>query len=356
MRLLYVKNGNSTFIRLDEEILRRNFRTRVISLNNRGRVVYFLHLLKLILLLAIRMPFTPVAFTRFADWHSAIMAFFCRLFGKRMVLVVGGYDASFLPEFGYGVYSRKTRGKWAKYALRNARLILPNNPSLVSNRNKYLPGIIRNGGIDFFVPHRKGSVRVLYNGYRTDFWVPATSPKKPGLVITVAYVDNIRTYRIKGLNDFIGAARQLPDLEFRLIGSGQEQLLTWEGELPANLAVMNALEPEVLLQHYQEAKVFCLLSLTEGMSNVLCEAMLCECVPVVSDVNFNAGLVGDSGFVVAQRDPSLIVEAIRKASEAAHDHGKKARKRIAENFSLERREKELVDSVRACFGVLKPSR
>lgn len=355
MRLLYVKNGNSTFIRLDEEILRRNFRTRVISLNTRGRYVYFFQLLKLIFFLSVRMPFTSVAFTRFADWHSAIVAFFCRLFGKSLVLVVGGYDASCLPEFGYGVYSRKTRGKWAKYALRNARLILPNNPSLISNTNEYLPGIVRNGGIDFFVPERKGTARILYNGYRTDFWVPAKSPKNHRLVITVAYVDNNRTYRIKGVNDFIGAARQLPDLEFRLIGSGSEQLLAWEAELPANLTAINSLAPEELLQHYQEAKVFCLLSLTEGMSNVLCEAMLCACIPVVSDVNFNAELVGDSGFVVARRDPALIVEAVRSAADETGDHGNRARKRIAENFSIARREQEMVSSINTYCGSMNES-
>jgi glycosyltransferase involved in cell wall biosynthesis len=342
MKIIYVKNGDSSFMRIDEKILTRNFNTCVLSLKIIGRYAYFFQLLKLILTLAFRLPAMSMAFTRFADWHAAIMAFFCRLYGKKLILVVGGYDAYWLPEFKYGVYDRKTRGSWAKYALRTARMILPNNPSLMYARNTYEPGITREGGIDFFVPVRKGTYRVLYNGYHTDFWLPPVETKNSNLVITVAYINNHRSYQIKGLNDFVQAAHNMPDLAFRLIGIDLDLLLKWERKLPANLSVIRSMNRDELLLQYQEAKVFCLLSLTEGMSNVLCEAMLCECIPVVSDVNFNVELVGESGFVIKRRDPDLIMDAIRMAADTAPEEGKKARKRIVENYPLQRREKELV--------------
>ena len=342
MKIIYVENGDAAFIRLDEEILTRNFATRVIHLKNTGRYAYFLQLVKLIVLLALRLPFASLAYTRFADWHAAITAFFCSLYGKKLLLVLGGYDAAWLPEFAYGVYHRKTRGKWAKYAIRRASLILPNNPGLVYNRNDYEPGITRQGGIDVFVPERKGEVRVLFNGFYTDYWIPAKEPKHNDLVITVAYISNVRTFHIKGVKDFISAATDLPDLEFRLIGANQDLLLSWAPELPGNLTVIESLRRDELLQQYQEAKVFCLLSITEGMSNVLCEAMLCECIPVVSDVNFNAEIVGESGFVIKSRQPDLIRDAIRKAVSADPGKGREARKRVEENYSMKRREKELV--------------
>jgi glycosyltransferase involved in cell wall biosynthesis len=342
MKIIYVKNGDSSFLRLDEEILNSNFNTCVLKLKNTGRYEYFFSLLKLIITLAFRMPGMSMAFTRFADWHSAIIAFFCRLYRKKLVLVIGGYDAYWLPEFNYGVYHRKTRGKWAKYALRNASMILPNNPRLRYTANKYEPGVTREGGIDFFVPERKGTLRILHNGYHTDFWVPPAAPKNNKLILSVAYVGNLRSYQIKGLKDFIHAAWHMPEMAFRLIGADLALLLKWEGKLPANLTVIESIGRDELLLQYQEAKVFCLLSLTEGMSNVLCEAMLCECIPVVSDVNFNAELVGESGFVITRRDPDLIMDTIRMAAGAAPEKGRSARKRIVENYSLERREKELV--------------
>lgn len=346
MKVLYVKNGDSSFIRLDEEILRNNFNAFILNLNNRDRYTYFLQLLKLIVVLAVFLPFMSIAYTRFADWHTAIISFFCKLYHKKLVVVVGGYDVSWLPEFGYGVYDRKTRGKWAKYALRNASLILPNNPSLINNTNNYMPGISRKGGIDVFVPERTGKLRVLYNAYHTDFWVAVPGSEKENLVITVAYINNKRTYDIKGINDFIEAADHMPDLRFRLIGTEKEQLRQWTDSIPENLEIIPSMSRDELLLEYQRAKVFCLLSLTEGMPNVLCEAMLCECIPVVSDVNFNAELIGESGFVVKKRDISLIRNAIRNAVDSDENQGKKARSIITENYPFERREKELAGLLR----------
>ncbi len=341
MKIVYVKNGDSSFLRLDQEILVDNFDVRVIQLDNSERYSYFLQLLKLILVLAVCLPFRSIAFTRFADWHSAIMAFFCRLYRKKLVIVIGGYDASWFPEFDYGVYNRKTRGRWAKYALRNASLLLPNNPSLIKNTNKYMPNITRQGGVDFFVPMRKGKVKVVFNGYHTDFWVPDPESRQNKLVIMVAYIGNLRSFQMKGVGDFIDAASKIPDLNFKLIGATRKMLETWYGNLPENLEVIHSVDRDDLLKEYQKAKVFCLLSLSEGMPNVLCEAMLCGCIPVVSNVNFNSELIGETGYIVETRDASRIENAIQKAVDSPDEKSLMARTRINDNYYLKRRGEEI---------------
>jgi len=350
MKVLYVKNGHSTFIRLDEEILSAHFPTRSLYLNNTGRYIYFFELIKLVIFLVLLMPFHTIAYTRFADWHAAIMAWFCRLYGKKFAVVVGGYDATHFPEFKYGVYDRRQRGKWARYALRNANMVLPNNPTLIGYINHYMPGISRLGGIKHFVPEMRGEIRVVYNGYHTGFWVPAPEKKIPGRVMTVAYVGNHRNYLMKGVDDFILAARSMPELTFQLVGVTTEKLEEWAGKLPGNLHVAGSLNRAELLTEYQRTSVFCLLSLSEGMPNVLCEAMLCECVPVVSDVNYNARLVADCGIIIREKDPVLIVEAIRKAIRSGREKGKMARQAIVENYPFERREKALVEIIRELAG------
>ncbi|MFC2113432.1 glycosyltransferase family 4 protein [Bacteroidota bacterium] len=342
MKILYIKNGDTSFIRLDEEILVKHYKTLVLPLNNRGRYTYFFQLLKLILVLVFSLPFKSLAFTRFADWHTAITAFFCRIYNKKLIIVVGGYDASWFPEYGYGVYNRKTRGKWAKYALRNASMILPNNPSLIENTNEYLPDISRKGGINHFVPDRKGEIQVVHNGYHTDLWIPSEGSKQKDQIVTVAYIGSKRSYDMKGIDDFIEAARNMPDLSFTLIGANTNKIESWAGSIPQNLKLIDALNHDELLPEYQKAKVFCLLSLSEGMPNVLCEAMLCECIPVVSRVNFNADLAGEVGYVVEKRDPSLIMDAIRQAVDSDEELGKMARNRIVDNYPFDRREEELI--------------
>lgn len=342
MKLIYIKNGDSTFLRVDQEILCNNFRTTVVTLDNSGRYTYFFQLLKLILILLFILPFRSAAFTRFADWHSAIMAFFCRIYGKKSIIVAGGYDASSFPEYGYGVYTRKRRGNWARFALRNATLVMPNNPSLIRNVNRYLPGVVREGGLDFFVPDRKGETHLVFNGYHTGHWTLPEDGKQENLVITVAYIGNRRTFEMKGIDDFINAASDMPDLEFRIIGSEKGLIEKLYGNLPGNIEIIRSLTKEELLKQYQRSKVFCLLSLSEGMPNVLCEAMLCGCIPVVSDVNYNSELTGDTGYIVKQKDRSLIREAIRKAIRSAAGQSIRASSMIRDNYTIDRRNDELV--------------
>jgi glycosyltransferase involved in cell wall biosynthesis len=79
------------------------------------------------------------------------------------------------------------------------------------------------------------------------------------------------------------------------------------------------------------------------MPNVLCEAMLCECVPVGSAVNSIPDIIGDAGFVVSR---PLIPEMKQAIEQAMHsDLGPAARRRIAERYPLERRKRELLETV-----------
>jgi glycosyltransferase involved in cell wall biosynthesis len=66
--------------------------------------------------------------------------------------------------------------------------------------------------------------------------------------------------------------------------------------------------------------------------------MLCECIPV--GIN-NGGIpiaIGDAGFIIEDWNVDVAVESINKALKANEYLGKKARKRIIEKFSLEKRE------------------
>ena len=101
-----------------------------------------------------------------------------------------------------------------------------------------------------------------------------------------------------------------------------------------------------LKRYYSEAKVFCLLSLTEGMSNVLCEAMLCECIPVGSDVTFIPDIIGNTGYIVKHRDITEIKQQVLNALNSDPQLGKLARQRILDNYTLEKREKILCNLIR----------
>lgn len=94
-------------------------------------------------------------------------------------------------------------------------------------------------------------------------------------------------------------------------------------------AVMNALDFHILS------------SVSEGFPNVVAEAMACGTRCVVTDVGDAAMIVGDTGWVVPPKESVLLAHAI---TAALGDFGGvndtklrlEARKRIVDNFSLER--------------------
>jgi glycosyltransferase involved in cell wall biosynthesis len=76
----------------------------------------------------------------------------------------------------------------------------------------------------------------------------------------------------------------------------------------------------------------------EGLPNALCEAMLCGCIAVGSDVQGVRTAMGEHGFLVPYGDVAATCDAIRKAL-AADDLG--VRDWIASNFSEESRKIKL---------------
>jgi len=104
----------------------------------------------------------------------------------------------------------------------------------------------------------------------------------------------------------------------------------------SNVTFIPPVEENDLIPYYQRAKVYCQLSMREGLPNALCEAMLCECVPVGTDVPGIRTAMGDAGFYVSYGDPLATKEAIIKALSVGS--GISARERIRSLFPLEQRE------------------
>ncbi len=345
--ILYIKSANSSFIKLDEEILTKHFSVKTFLLNQKGFVNFLWSLTKMKIFFLINIWSCKIIFIRFCDYYAAIIAIFSKLFNKKLIIVVGGYDAVHIPEYQYGAYHNAFRGWCVKFAYKNATLILPNNPTLIENTNDYDEEIIRKEGVKYFVPNTKADFKVIYNGFKLDFWNKISNfAKDENLAITVAYIDNYKTFLLKGIDSFIEMARQIPEKKFVIIGMSVDFANKNNIEIPSNLQLIPKMNQEELIEFYQRAKVFCLFSLTEGMPNVLCEAMLCKCIPVGSRVNSIPEIIGNTGFIVENKDTTLMRSALNQAFESDLSLGGNAKKRIIENFSFERREKELVKTLK----------
>jgi glycosyltransferase involved in cell wall biosynthesis len=74
--------------------------------------------------------------------------------------------------------------------------------------------------------------------------------------------------------------------------------------------------------------------------------MLCECIPVGTNVGGIPSAIRDIGLLVPYGDVEALAEAIQKARSMPHTVGQATRKYIAETFPLTRREESLVRILR----------
>jgi len=171
--------------------------------------------------------------------------------------------------------------------------------------------------------------------------------QKENFILSVGACEDEWRMIKKGFDKLIEAAQLLPLIQFKLIGIKQELLDKIKNDIPQNVEAIPFVERDELLRYYQRAKVYCQVSFHEGLPNSLCEAMLCGCIPVGTDRGGIPTGIGDAGIVVPYGDVKTLADALTKATELPEEIGKKARRRIVDNFPGERRHRELTSIIKS---------
>lgn len=325
-RVLFVHPTMSPFIESDLNLLRKNFDVKVVDVGSAKRD--FSGKVGVLWRLARGALWCDISFAWFAERHAKWMVRFSRMLGKPSLVVVGGYEVAKVPEIGHGSLLDPSKAKMAKYILGKATKVLPVDESLKE-------AAIKNLGV------RGENILTVHTGHDSDKF--KASGAKERMALTVGFVNKI-TIKRKGLDVFVQAAGLLRDAKFVLVGSSSDNTID-ELRLIAspNVEFVGSVPHDQLVGYYQRAKVYCQLSVYEGLPNALCEAMLCECVPVGTKVSGIPTVIGDTGFYAPVGDPKGAADAIRQA--LGSDNGKAARARIMSEFSVEKREKAIIEIV-----------
>ncbi len=322
LNILVVYYGNkTTFIQRDMDILKKHYQVDEINIKY---VKDLILLLKKILL-------SDIIYIWFAGKHAGIAVLIGKLFGKKSILIIGGYDAAKVPEINYGLWAVGSLSDklLAKLALKHSDKILVVDQSLKDD-------LIKNSKIKY----KEKDIVYIPTGYDPNYWKPAG--KKENIVLTVSVVKRNNLKR-KGLITFVKAAKFLPNVKFVVVGKFADSSIDILRKMAGkNVIFTGFISDKELLRYYQKSKVYCQLSRYEGLPNALCEAMLCECIPVGTHYCGIPTAIGDTGFYVPYGDIEKTVEAIKMALNSPPELGKKARERIMSLFPSERREKELI--------------
>jgi len=317
-RIAFISTLFTPFIQDDLKILKRYYRIKI----SIGSGIS--HIFK-IAFLCFR---SDIVFCWFASTYASVAVAIMRLLGRRSVLVIGGVDVAKDEKLKYGIWLVPWKALLVKYAIRNANKILAVDKGLAEKAC-------------LLARYNGKNIEILPTGYDVDFW-KMPEIKKTDCVLTVANVDDERRFRVKGIDILFEAARSLPHVSFTIIGLTKNIVELFDP--PSNVELLSSMDRKLLLPYYQRAKVYCQPSRHEGMPNVLCEAMLCGCIPVATDVGATKSVLGEVGICIPPCVDDL-APALTRALQLPEKTYFAARERIISRFDKETREKELIQII-----------
>jgi glycosyltransferase involved in cell wall biosynthesis len=239
-------------------------------------------------------------------------------------------------------------GLFTKLSFRLATHVSPKHQSLVEYDYHYDKSIPAHQGIKAFVNNYKTPTTVIANGYDEKKFFCSSDKKKNSFITVSGGLEFSFQQQLKGIDLILTVAAKFPDCQFAIVGVPTTLQLAITS---ANVKTIPPTKNSELQKLYSEHQFYLQLSMAEGFPNALCEAMLCECVPIVSDVFSMPEIIESSGFILIERNDemlkSLIHSAISTTDNELDSRGKLARGIISEKYSISRREKEFTQLVLA---------
>ena len=318
---VHISPDRVSFVRKDMDILARHFELREIFYRYRRDVPK----------VASGTLWADVTFSWFA-WDQAAWAVrFSRILGRKSIVIVGGFDVISMPEISYGNLLNPRPAKRTRYAITRATRAIAISQSIRADAERFTG---------------RKDIGMIYHGFDPEAFKPS-GPKQP-IALTVGTL-NTSNLKRKGMETFVRAAGFATEIPFRFVGKVEHDAFkAIKRFIPANLTFVGRVDSKTLLEEMQKAAVYVQPSAHEGFGCSLAEAMLCGCIPVVTDAGAIPEVVGDTGIYVPREDPEATAKAVRQA--LGMGDGARARARIVEMFPLSKRETALVAAVEEVLG------
>ena len=280
---------------------------------------------------------SKTVFSWFNDYHTVAAFFWAKKFNKQRILIVGGYDAVSSINLDYGIFLKNNfRQLLARWNYKNANEIWVVHKSLAEGCPKANQQQGTLSGILNFIPELKPTIREVPTAYDYEFWKREGEKNKKG-IITVANISDQRTYLRKGIPLFVKLAERLPDYQFTI--AGIQKPINYQADFPKNITLFGRLERKELKRQYNNHQFYFQGSMIEGLPNVLCEAMLCECVPIGTNVFGISDAIGNTGNIFDASEHLEPTISFIKSLENPKQLGEKARKRIIAKYPFSKRER-----------------
>lgn len=339
--LLYLFPKNSTFISRDVRELSAQFDVRTHELLQGPKwLLPWRILLQLTWLLRNKAMGRP-AICHFSGYHAVLPS----LLANRCFIILAGADCAALPSIGYGNFNRRLLGWATGFAARHATRLLPISAHLIDHVQTYDASVPPRQGIAAHVPGLTTPHTEVPYGFDASQWPAApASPRSDRCVVSITgpAAPGNTVHQLKGVDLLLATANTMHDWTFIIIGVHDPSAYR---DAPVNVEFVAWSSPEELRERLMSTRYYAQLSMSEGFGNALCEAMLCGCIPVVSNVGAMPRIVGGTGAVILERNADLVVDALRALDRLPSTEqalrSAQARARIVDGYPLEKRTRAL---------------
>ncbi|MFZ9755712.1 MAG: glycosyltransferase [Bacteroidia bacterium] len=276
--------------------------------------------------------------TQFAGYASFVPVLLAKLLNKPSLIITGGTDCVSFPNIKYGNFSKPVLGWFTNQSLLHSTAISSVHESLQYQAYEYDQDSPRAQGYQAWTHVESLKDKVIYNGYESNvFRILPSVAQVPNSFLTVLANPQSRFAReLKGLDVILELARMKPEATFTVLGGPVGYQLQ---NAPENVFFKPFAGPNDLCREMNMHQFYLQLSLSEGFPNALCEAMLCGCIPIVSQVAAMPFIVEDLGIVVPKRGAKHAIEAFESLGQLPSRES--VRERIVQHFPLEKRSFEL---------------
>ncbi len=331
MRIVFVHQYAWPYVQKDLDALRLVHNVRERRIPSQGK--WNISVLNDLIGLWVDVQWCDVVFCWFGKVHAFFAVLFSKMLGKKTVVVAGGDDV--------GMY--RQGGKACTLPAHPLKKYLIYFISQHANKIVTISMFNHWEAIRYARANPKKTI-LIYHGFDAAQFRRSDQICKENTVVTVGEI-NDENYDRKGLRLFVESARFLPDVNFLVVGpsrdNAQDKL---KKTAPNNVVFTGPLYGQDLIRILSKGKVYVQASKWESFGCAVAEAMLCECVPVVSRLTALPEVVGDCGIYVERLEPQTLACAIEEALRNP-SLGQRARERIIREFPLTKRRVELLQVI-----------
>ncbi|MFD2037432.1 glycosyltransferase family 4 protein [Belliella marina] len=341
-KALIVVPSFQSFIVQDIQLLSEHYELIINHYNWKKKELAPIYLIRQLFHLLVSISQCKFILIHFGGYWSFLPTLLGKIFSKPSYIVLHGTDCAAIPELNYGSLRIPLLKWFCKKSYEWATMLLPVSNSLVFSQNKFNnPNSTITNGFQYHFPNLNTPHTVIPNGFDIDFWKPGENVRKGQH--TFISVLSKEQFILKGGDLIVQLGEKFKDYTFLIAGMEKPENLS----TTKNVYFLGKLPPERLRSYYQKANFYFQLSIFEGFGCALCEAMLCGCIPLGSDVNEIPVIIGNTGLILKSRKIAELESEVNKLLNfnIEQNTDQTPRNRITKLYNLENRKKMLIKTL-----------